>query len=123
MGGRAGSELDLAVKAAKELGKDGTPVSVVSMPCWELFEKQSKEYQLQVFPPGVSTPFLPSRPRPPPHRPLRPAPLRWHRPILRWLWRLRVGCVPTALQPLACAPQQLPLAAAAGRRRSRPARA
>jgi transketolase len=28
-------------------------VSVVSFPCWELFEQQSKEYRMSVFPAGV----------------------------------------------------------------------
>merc|ERR1711865_491665 len=48
MGGR---ELQIAVAGAKEL--EGVKVRIVSMPCWELFEQQSKEYKLSVFPAGV----------------------------------------------------------------------
>jgi len=43
----AGSELNLAVDAAKELGKG---YRVVSMPCVEAFERQSAEYQEEVLP-------------------------------------------------------------------------
>lgn len=32
---------------AKALGASGTQARVVSMPCWELFEKQDEGYQLQ----------------------------------------------------------------------------
>jgi transketolase len=40
-----GSELALAVAAAKTLGQEGIKAAVVSMPCWELFEAQPKDYQ------------------------------------------------------------------------------
>merc|ERR1719247_790266 len=43
----AGSELHLAVEAAKELGAG---CRVVSMPCVEAFERQSAEYQAEVLP-------------------------------------------------------------------------
>jgi transketolase len=43
----AGSEVSIAVEAAKELGA-GT--RVVSMPCVEAFERQSAEYQEEVLP-------------------------------------------------------------------------
>merc|ERR1719230_821584 len=43
----AGSELHLAVEAAKELGPGAR---VVSMPCVEAFERQSAEYQAEVLP-------------------------------------------------------------------------
>jgi transketolase len=46
-----GSEMQLAVEAKKALG--GLKVSLVSMPCQELFEEQSEEYQLSVLPDGV----------------------------------------------------------------------
>jgi len=46
-----GSEVALCVKAKELL--DGKKVRVVSLPCWELFEKQSREYKLSVFPDGV----------------------------------------------------------------------
>jgi transketolase len=40
-----GSEVSLAVAAAKALEGEGIRAAVVSMPCWELFEAQSKHYQ------------------------------------------------------------------------------
>merc|ERR1719183_815939 len=43
----AGSEVSLAVEAAKELGAG---CRVVSMPCVEAFERQSAEYQAEVLP-------------------------------------------------------------------------
>jgi transketolase len=44
-----GSELSLAMDVAKELEKHDKDVRVVSMPCWELFEKQSKEYRKSIL--------------------------------------------------------------------------
>lgn len=44
-----GSELSLALNVADALEKLGKSVRVVSMPCWELFEKQSIEYKQSVF--------------------------------------------------------------------------
>lgn len=49
-----GSELELAVGAAEELTKEGKKVRVVSMPCMELFEKQSAEYKESVLPRKVT---------------------------------------------------------------------
>ncbi|WP_059170217.1 transketolase [Bacillus sp. FJAT-27445] len=49
----SGSEVGLAVKAQEELAKDGIEVSVVSMPSWDRFEKQSKEYKESVIPKSV----------------------------------------------------------------------
>ena len=40
-----GSEVALAVTAAKELGAEGIEAAVVSMPCWELFDAQDRSYQ------------------------------------------------------------------------------
>ncbi|NTM87850.1 transketolase [Enterococcus faecium] len=48
-----GSEVDLAVKAQKELAENGKDVSVVSMPSFDLFEKQSSEYKESVLPKAV----------------------------------------------------------------------
>ena len=48
-----GSEVQLCVGAYEKLIAEGVKARVVSMPCWELFEKQSSEYKLQVLPPGV----------------------------------------------------------------------
>ena len=40
-----GSEVQIALDAAEMLARFGVEVAVASMPCWELFEKQSPEYQ------------------------------------------------------------------------------
>src|SRR5215469_15603858 len=40
-----GSEVSIATAARNALVQDGIRAAVVSMPCWELFEKQSKQYQ------------------------------------------------------------------------------
>lgn len=49
-----GSEVQLAVEAAKELEEKGYGVRVVSMPSWKLFEDQSDEYKEEVLPKAVS---------------------------------------------------------------------
>ena len=49
----SGSEVELAMKAKNELEKDGVDVRVVSVPCMELFDKQSKEYKESVLPNAV----------------------------------------------------------------------
>lgn len=47
----SGSEVQLAYKAASIIEeKENVGVRVVSMPSWELFEKQSEEYKAEVFP-------------------------------------------------------------------------
>lgn len=48
-----GSELSLVVDAAAELEKEGVKARVVSMPCWELFDRQSQAYRNSVLPPNV----------------------------------------------------------------------
>jgi transketolase len=48
-----GSEVPLTLDAGRELAAGGTRVRVVSMPCMELFEAQSREYRDQVLPPAV----------------------------------------------------------------------
>jgi transketolase len=45
-----GSEVDLAMKAQAKLKEEGIAANVVSMPSWELFEKQSAEYKESVLP-------------------------------------------------------------------------
>ncbi|MDH3629631.1 MAG: transketolase [Gammaproteobacteria bacterium] len=40
-----GSEVQIALEAADMLARFGVEVAVASMPCWELFEQQSPEYQ------------------------------------------------------------------------------
>lgn len=49
----AGSEVGLAVEAQKVLASEGIDVSVVSMPSWDRFETQSKEYKESVLPKSV----------------------------------------------------------------------
>ncbi len=48
-----GSEVELAVAAAKELSAKGKKIRVVSMPSTDCFESQSKEYQQSVLPDAV----------------------------------------------------------------------
>ena len=48
-----GSEVQLAVRAAERLEKSKIATRVVSMPCREWFEKQSRSYQDKVLPPAV----------------------------------------------------------------------
>jgi transketolase len=47
-----GSEVALALKARERLESEGTPTRVVSMPSWELFERQPREYRREVLPPS-----------------------------------------------------------------------
>lgn len=48
-----GSEVALALEAAEKL-KGKYNARVVSMPCWELFKEQPKEYQILVLPPNAT---------------------------------------------------------------------
>jgi len=48
-----GSELQLCVAAHEQLKTEGVKSRVVSMPCWELFERQSQEYRDSVLLPSV----------------------------------------------------------------------
>ncbi len=45
-----GSEVHITLSAAQRLGDEGVNVRVVSMPSWELFEKQDSAYQESVLP-------------------------------------------------------------------------
>ena len=49
----SGSEVALAIDAAKQLGEQGVQARVVSMPCWELFEAQPSDYRDEVLPRDV----------------------------------------------------------------------
>jgi transketolase len=49
----SGSEVSLAVQAHEKLLADGVRSRVVSIPSWEIFEHQSREYQDSVLPPDV----------------------------------------------------------------------
>src|SRR5262249_53563885 len=48
-----GSEVQLARAAHDLLHHDGISTQVVSMPSWELFERQDDDYRSQVFPEGL----------------------------------------------------------------------
>jgi transketolase len=48
-----GSEVDLAVKAADELARQGMPVRVVSMPSTDVFDRQDAAYKAGVLPKGL----------------------------------------------------------------------
>jgi len=48
-----GSEVALCVEAFEELTQQGIPARVVSMPSWELFERQGQTYRDGVLPPNV----------------------------------------------------------------------
>lgn len=50
----SGSEVGLAVAAYEQLAAEGVKVRVVSIPSWELFEKQSEAYRESVLPAAVS---------------------------------------------------------------------
>ena len=49
----SGSEVSLAVDAYEQLVKDGIRARVVSMPSWDIFERQTLEYRNSVLPPTV----------------------------------------------------------------------
>ncbi len=49
-----GSEVSLCVDAFKQLTSEGIKARVVSMPSWELFESQSREYRDSVLPPEIT---------------------------------------------------------------------
>lgn len=51
-----GSEVHVAIDAAKILATHNIGVRVVSMPCWELFREEAREYREEVFP--VAIPIL-----------------------------------------------------------------
>ena len=48
-----GSEVQHVIAAYEQLAKEGAAVRVVSMPSWELFQAQPKEYRDSVLPPSV----------------------------------------------------------------------
>ncbi|MCH9683183.1 MAG: transketolase [Deltaproteobacteria bacterium] len=49
-----GSEVHVALEAAKRLHADGLALRVVSMPCWEAFEAQDPAYRDEVLPPSIT---------------------------------------------------------------------
>jgi len=48
-----GSEVSLCVSAYEQLTKEGVKARVVSLPSWDLFEKQPQSYKDEVLPPSV----------------------------------------------------------------------
>ena len=48
-----GSEVELILQAQQKLNENGIAARVVSMPSWELFEKQDESYKQRVFPKGI----------------------------------------------------------------------
>src|SRR4029077_17114486 len=48
-----GSEVALCMQAYEQLTTAGVPARVVSMPSWELFERQDRAYRDEVLPPAV----------------------------------------------------------------------
>ncbi|MGD9033427.1 MAG: transketolase, partial [Desulfobacteraceae bacterium] len=51
----SGSEIHIALEAANKLREKDVAVRVVSMPSWELFDKQPEAYRDQVLPPEINT--------------------------------------------------------------------
>jgi transketolase len=49
----SGSEVQFVIGAYEQLSEKGFAVRVVSMPSWELFERQTKEYRESVFTPSI----------------------------------------------------------------------
>ena len=49
----SGSEVCLAVEAHEKLAAEGIRSRLVSMPSWDLFDHQPKEYRESVLPPNV----------------------------------------------------------------------
>ena len=50
----SGSEVSVAMGAREELAKQNIGARVVSMPSWELFDQQPKEYRDAVLPPSIT---------------------------------------------------------------------
>ena len=48
-----GSEVSLCIDAFEQLAAEGIRARVVSMPCWELFDRQPQPYRDEVLPPSV----------------------------------------------------------------------
>ena len=51
----SGSEVSIALEAGKRLEEKGVCSWIISLPSWELFEKQPREYRDRVLPPEVKT--------------------------------------------------------------------
>jgi len=51
----SGSEVPVALEAYEKLTSEGIAARVVSLPSWDLFEKQPQKYRDEVLPPTVTT--------------------------------------------------------------------
>nr|MBA2441017.1 transketolase [Rubrobacter sp.] len=51
----SGSEVAVALEARGQLAEKGVSARVVSMPSWEIFDRQPREYRDSVLPPNVTT--------------------------------------------------------------------
>ncbi|MGV8057825.1 MAG: transketolase [Smithellaceae bacterium] len=49
-----GSEVPITLDAARKLAADGINVRVVSLPSWEIFDRQPQEYRDKVLPPQIT---------------------------------------------------------------------
>ncbi|MDP2530572.1 MAG: transketolase [Candidatus Palauibacterales bacterium] len=49
-----GSEVWIALEARDKLADDGIDARVVSLPCWEVFRKQPRDYRERILPPEVT---------------------------------------------------------------------
>ena len=49
-----GSEVSLTLAAARKLAENGMKVRVVSLPSWEIFDRQPREYRDSVLPPAIT---------------------------------------------------------------------
>ena len=49
----SGSEVHIAIAAAKKIREKGAAIRVVSMPSWELFDQQPAAYRQQILPEGI----------------------------------------------------------------------
>jgi len=49
-----GSEVQIAIETAKKLNSEGKNISVVSMPCYELFMQQTEEYRNSILPKNIT---------------------------------------------------------------------
>jgi transketolase len=50
----SGSEVHIALAAQALLAQQGRRARVVSLPCWELFDAQPRDYRESVFPPSIT---------------------------------------------------------------------
>jgi transketolase len=48
-----GSEVSMAFNAARKLAEEGVKVRVVSLPSWDIFDRQPQEYRDKVLPPQI----------------------------------------------------------------------